>query len=98
MKKIIISLLLLLSSLFISFSCFSQETIIYSTLDSCFVDFKNREITTPRDGNYIIIVKERLGFKRYRMLVFKDFKYYDCILNLKSYRRQEFLYLKQIVK
>lgn len=75
MKKLLIAALILLS-----LQGFSQDKI----------DFKNRQIVSC-GTIYTILVKEKFHRGYYRMTLFNEYKYYDCI-----YSKGKFLYIKQL--
>ena len=72
--------LLILLSILLSLQGFSQDKI----------DFKNRQIVSC-GTTYAILVKEKFHRGYYRMTLFAEYKYYDCI-----YSKGKFLYIKQL--
>ena len=75
MKKILVAVLLLLS-----LKGVAQDKI----------DFKKRQIVSC-GISYSILVKEKFHRGYYRMILFSEYKYYDCI-----YSKGKFLYIKQL--
>ncbi len=64
----------------------SLTVLFLLTIAICYgqqIDFKNRVIYTDT-AEYAIICKERLHYKYYRLILFRDYKYYDCIYDFKT--------------
>lgn len=47
----------------------------------------NKKSRTLKYGSeeYVILIRERIAPRHYRMFLFKDYRYYDCIYNKGRY-------------
>lgn len=83
MKKLLIVLIFA-----VTFTAFSQETLKFYTYDSGICK-KNRIFYTDTTCFYII-VKEKLHKDYFRMILYKNECYFDCIYSSK------FVYIKKL--
>jgi len=88
MKKIII---LILGLTLCSLNGFSQEKLKFN-LENSYLDTKNRILYTD-STKYTILIQERLHNGYFRMLLFKDNTYYDCIFSKGNIKNRPFLYI-----
>jgi len=70
MKKLLLIFLLL------PILVFGQSNVV--------VNKKGRTLNVG-DEEYVILIRERIAPRHYRMFLFKDYKYYDCIHNKGKY-------------